>query len=109
METEHEENQQEQQRLEKRGGQQANIIMPNNLFFDYPLDYNDQDTYDTGESLVEVFKLTSINISNHVLFCSFLFRLRVVRRRRRSRRRHDGSTAGGDSPGTGGGRKPQRE
>merc|ERR1719210_576595 len=41
METEHEENQiQEQQRrrsgrLEKRGQQQANIIMPNNLFFDY--------------------------------------------------------------------------
>ena len=53
METEHEENQiQEQQRrsgrLEKRGGvQQANIIMPNNLFFDYPLD-NDGDNYDTG-------------------------------------------------------------
>ena len=54
METEHEENQiQEQQRngrLEKRG-QQANIIMPNNLFFDYPRDNdNDQDNYDTGES-----------------------------------------------------------
>merc|ERR1719270_1673353 len=44
METEHEENQiQEQQqrnggRLEKRGQQQANILMPNNLFFDYPSD-----------------------------------------------------------------------
>ena len=47
LELEHEQNQQQQGRLEKRG--QNNIIRPNNLIFDYPRDDDDDDSFDTGE------------------------------------------------------------
>ena len=46
LELEHEQNQQQQGRLEKRG--QSNIIRPN-LIFDYPSDDDDDDSFDTGE------------------------------------------------------------